>query len=132
MFESMSTFALISCLIALLLVVIFITLIWLIVYSGVFQTLDDIGTGKPPIGQAVIAYRYLQGPYNESGQTFTEAAIISPGNKALGIYYDDPQKVRLCFLTITESAEIQFSQPPFLKCLPIFKTLRKMLKCCFP
>ena len=93
MFESLTTFALILYLIGALLIVMVLTLIWILLYSGVFDSLDDIGTGKPPLGQTVIAYKFQEGPYNEAGQVFTEAAIISPKNKAIGIYYDDPQKV---------------------------------------
>ncbi|XP_005090851.1 testis-expressed protein 264 [Aplysia californica] len=93
MFENVSTFTLILYMIVLLLVVMLLTLIALLIHSGLFRALDDIGTGKPPIGQTVLAYRFQKGPYNEAGQVFTEAAIISPGNKALGIYYDDPHKV---------------------------------------
>jgi len=73
--------------------VLLVTLCVLLIYSGVFDRLEDISTGKPPIGKTIIAYKFEKGPYNESGQIFTEAAIISPKNKALGIYYDDPQKV---------------------------------------
>ena len=93
MLETVSSFTIILCLIVFLLCVLLVTLCVLLIYSGVFDRLEDIGTGKPPIVKTIIAYTFEKGPYNESGQTFTEAAIISPKNKALGIYYDDPQKV---------------------------------------
>ena len=94
MFEGISTFSLILYMIIFLLIAILVTVIVILVHSGIFQNIV-VGTGKPPIGQTIIAYKFQKGPYNEAGQVFTEAAIISPKNRALGIYYDDPEKVLL-------------------------------------
>lgn len=93
MFDGISTVVLLVYVILLLLTLIVLTLVVLLVHSGLFRSVDDVGTGKPPIGQVIIAYRFQKGPYNQAGQIFTEAAIIAPHNKALGIYYDDPNKV---------------------------------------
>ncbi|XP_059142790.1 testis-expressed protein 264-like [Physella acuta] len=93
MFDGISTFALIIYVILLLIALLVLTFVVLLVHSGLFTSVDDVGTGKPPIGQAIIAYRFQKGPYNQAGQIFTEAALIAPDNKALGIYYDDPNKV---------------------------------------
>lgn len=68
------------------------TLIALLLYSGVFETVD-VGAGRPPIGGVVIAYKFARGPYKEVGPLFFEVAKIAPDNKALGIYYDNPVKV---------------------------------------
>ena len=78
--------------IGVLLLCFIATLVVLIVYSGVFETVD-VGAGRPPIGSVVIAYKFARGPYKEVGPLFFEVAKIAPDNKALGIYYDDPQKV---------------------------------------
>nr|KAG5697111.1 hypothetical protein BaRGS_002027 [Batillaria attramentaria] len=53
----------------------------------------DVGAGHPPLGAAVIAYKFGRGPYKEVGPLFTEVCTIAPDNKCLGIYYDDPKKV---------------------------------------
>lgn len=95
MFEGISTTALLIYVSLLLVALIALTLFVLLVYSGLFHVLDDVGTGKPPMGQAIIAYKFEKGPYGSAGQIFTEVAIIAPDNKALGIYYDDPDKVIL-------------------------------------
>jgi hypothetical protein len=93
MLEGISTPALLIYVSLLVVALIALTLLVLLVHSGLFRTVEEVGTGKPPIGQVVIAYKFQKGPYNSSGQIFTEAAIIAPTNKALGIYYDDPDKV---------------------------------------
>ncbi|CAG5123483.1 unnamed protein product [Candidula unifasciata] len=93
MFEGIGTSALLIYVSLLVIVLIALTLIILLIHSGLFRPVDDVGTGKPPIGQATIAYKFQKGSYSSAGQIFTEAALIAPDNKALGIYYDDPDKV---------------------------------------
>lgn len=78
--------------IGVLLFCLIATLVALLVYSGVFETVD-VRAGKPPIGAVVVAYKFARGPYKEVGPLFFEVAKIAPDNKALGIFYDDPQKV---------------------------------------
>lgn len=79
--------------IGVLLLCIILTLFILLVYSGLFEKVE-VGAGKPPIGEAVIAYKFARGPYKEAGPLFTEVCKIAPKNKCLGIYYDDPKTVR--------------------------------------
>ncbi|GFS14152.1 testis-expressed sequence 264 protein-like [Elysia marginata] len=93
MLESFTTFSLLLGLIFVLIVLILFTLLAVLVYSGIFHGIEDVKTGKPPVGQLIIAYKFQKGPYHEAGQIFTEAAIVAPENKAIGIYYDDPKKV---------------------------------------
>ena len=93
MFESFTTFSLLLILIVVLVLLILLTLFAVLIYSGIFYRIDEVGTGKPPVGQLIIAYKFEKGPYHEAGQIFTEAAIVAPENKAIGIYYDDPKKV---------------------------------------
>lgn len=69
------------------------TIFALIYASGIFHQVV-VGTGKPPIGQAIIAYKFSNGSYSGSGQLFTElAALLKPEQKTVGIYYDDPKTV---------------------------------------
>ncbi|CAC5381658.1 unnamed protein product [Mytilus coruscus] len=72
---------------------LFLTIIALLYVSGLFHTIE-IGTGKPPIGQVTIAYKFVKGPYKDSGQYFTElSSHLKPEQHCLGIYYDDPKVV---------------------------------------
>ncbi|KAH9512464.1 hypothetical protein Btru_038480 [Bulinus truncatus] len=93
MFDGISTFVLLLYVILLLLALIGLTLFVLLVQSGIFTSVDEVKTGKPPVGQIILAYKFNRGPYNQAGQLFTEASIIAPRNKKIGIYYDDPNKV---------------------------------------
>lgn len=95
MFESITTFSVLLTLIFLVVFLILLTLLAVLVYSGIFYGIEEVGTGKPPVRQLIIAYKFQKGPYNEAGQIFTEAAIVAPENKAIGIYYDDPKKVHV-------------------------------------
>ncbi|XP_062584794.1 testis-expressed protein 264 homolog [Saccostrea cucullata] len=70
-----------------------LTFLALLLLSGLFETID-VKTGKPPLGEAVIAYKFCRGPYKECGPVFTEVCGLTPqGYKTIGIYYDDPKVV---------------------------------------
>jgi len=101
MFDNIDSFWLIMYLIFALIGVIFATIIGILYYSGLFDNVEEVGTGKPYVNQVVIAYKFQKGPYKEAGPIFTEAAIISSQNKALGIYYDDPRKASAKTIHIT-------------------------------
>lgn len=75
------------CLVALLM-----SLLALLVYSGLFSSID-VKTTKPPIGNVVIAYKDGTGPYQNCGSYFTESCSIDPTKTQIGLYYDDPEKV---------------------------------------
>ncbi|KAK3590739.1 hypothetical protein CHS0354_030978 [Potamilus streckersoni] len=88
---------------ALFLLLIF-TLSYLIAYLGLFESVE-VGAGKPPIGKALVLYKYGQGPYKECGHMFTDVCRLAPNCKPIGIYYDDPkvvpeQKLRYAIGTI--------------------------------
>ena len=78
--------------IAILLLCLLTTLVVLLVYSGLLESVE-VGAGRPPIGAVVIAYKFARGPYKECGSLFCELTSIAPKNKCLGIYYDVPDKV---------------------------------------
>lgn len=64
----------------------------LLYVSGVLHTID-VGAGSPPIGQALVAYKFEKGPYKNAGKLFTEVCCAAPDYKCLGIYYDNPNEV---------------------------------------
>lgn len=83
--------------IGILFLLLLLTVIALLLYSGLFDYID-IGTGKPPIDETVIAYKYAKGPYRGAGYLFSEVARVGPSiKKCLGIYYDDPQTVYIYY-----------------------------------
>ncbi|XP_002738358.1 testis-expressed protein 264-like [Saccoglossus kowalevskii] len=75
-----------------LVVSIIFTVLFLIAYSGLFHNIE-IKAGKPPFKNLRIAYKCRKGPYKNAGDLFTESAKLAPGNRCLGVYYDDPHQV---------------------------------------
>lgn len=71
-----------------------LTLFVLIVYSGIFENVT-VGTGKPPIGEVTIAYKFARGPYKEAGQLCSDISLLAPsnGHRVVCIYYDNPKVV---------------------------------------
>ena len=61
-------------------------------YCGLFHGVE-ISTGAPFIQNVTFAYKFAKGPYENSGFIFCEASKLAPKAKALGIYYDNPDKV---------------------------------------
>ncbi|RXG67937.1 Testis-expressed sequence protein [Armadillidium vulgare] len=74
-----------------LLILVIITVIAILFHSGFFTEIV-VSSGKPYIGEVIIAYKAAQGPYKESGSLFTEAHTLLPQYRTLGVYYDDPKK----------------------------------------
>jgi len=76
----------------ILLLLLFASVCFLFVYSGLLSPID-IGTRRPPFGILRIAYKFARGPYKNAGHLFTEAHSLIPQLKTIGVYYDDPQQV---------------------------------------
>ncbi|XP_045164950.2 testis-expressed protein 264-like [Mercenaria mercenaria] len=88
----MEAFTLILAGILILFVILCLSIAALLYVSGVLKPID-VGAGTPPIGQAVVAYKFAQGPYKYAGNLFTEVCRVAPDHKCLGIYYDNPNEV---------------------------------------
>ncbi|XP_033746521.1 testis-expressed protein 264-like [Pecten maximus] len=72
---------------------LFLTLFVLVIYSGLFEHVN-VGTGKPPIGEVTIAYKFARGPYKEAGQLCSDISLLAPSDhRVVCIYYDDPKLV---------------------------------------
>lgn len=89
----MSDFVLLA-LIAVVVIILILTLVGFVFYTGLLSDLA-VRTGSPPVKKIIIAYKLNKGPYKESGAAFTESCSISPRLSSIGLYYDDPNQVRL-------------------------------------
>lgn len=65
-----------------------------VMYSGLFSEIN-IRTGAPPMRNITIAYKFKQGPYKDCGALFTECSKLDPKLSTVGVFYDDPKKVRV-------------------------------------
>ncbi|CAM1327110.1 TEX264 (predicted), partial [Pycnogonum litorale] len=76
-----------------LLIILFLTIFILVIYSGLFTEIV-IKTCKPPFASLEVAYKYSRGVYKNCSILFTEVHALAPSLKNYGIYYDDPDKVK--------------------------------------
>ena len=89
-------------LIAGLLILILLTFLGILIYSGLFTKID-VGAGPPPIKNVKIAYKFGRGPYYNVGSTFTEIVSLAPKERCLGIYYDDPKQVSSVSIKVVQA-----------------------------
>lgn len=61
-------------------------------YSGLLAGVA-VSAGSPPIRNITVAYKFHVGPYDETGQLFTESCSISPKLRSIAVYYDNPHTV---------------------------------------
>ena len=80
--------------VVLLLAVILAVLLIALLHAGFFFDLR-IRTSTPLSCPKRVAYRLYTGPYKNSGAAFKQLCGIVPDLKTFGVYYDDPDKVRL-------------------------------------
>ncbi|XP_068109108.1 testis-expressed protein 264 [Hyperolius riggenbachi] len=83
-------------LIAALIALLLLTLFGLAVYSGLLTEVE-VRAGPPPIRGVVVAYKFRVGPYDESGNLYTESVSLAPKLVSIGVYYDNPMKVPVEF-----------------------------------
>lgn len=83
-------------LIAALIGLLLLTLFGLAVYSGLLTEVE-VRAGPPPIRGVVVAYKFRVGPYDESGNLYTESVSLAPKLVSVGVYYDNPMKVPVEF-----------------------------------
>ncbi|XP_013864503.1 testis-expressed sequence 264 protein [Austrofundulus limnaeus] len=86
----MSDFILLLLIIVLLLCLV-VTVVGLLVYSGLLSDVE-IKTGPPPIRNVTIAYKFKEGSYKDCGAAFTESCSIGPKLDSIGVFYDDPRQ----------------------------------------
>ena len=79
----------------IILITLLVTVTTYVINSGLFTPIS-VGAGKPPIDSICFAYKFGRGPYSEVGPAFTEATCLGPNLRCLGVYYDNPEEVRVC------------------------------------
>ncbi|XP_038054377.1 testis-expressed protein 264-like [Patiria miniata] len=72
------------------LIAIVVTVFYLLVYSGLFHSID-IGTKKSPISKIHVAYKFARGSYSDGGPLWTEVSKAAPNLRCFAVYYDDPK-----------------------------------------
>ena len=80
-------------LILVLLICLVVTVVGFVLYSGLLAEVV-VRTGSPPVRNLIIAYKFREGPYRDSGAGYTESCSIGPLLSCIGIFYDDPKQVR--------------------------------------
>lgn len=79
--------------VVVVLVCLIVTIGGFLLYSGLLADVT-IKTGPPPVRNITIAYKFKEGAYKDCGAAFTESYSIEPKLSSIGIFYDDPKKVR--------------------------------------
>lgn len=83
-----------------IIILLFILIIlWYAYISGLFYKFD-VKTGVPVCFKTIfIGYKFHIGSYRDINKAFYEIESIVPisDNKIIGIYYDDPDKVKKIF-----------------------------------
>lgn len=64
-----------------------------LLYSGLLSDITVL-TGPSPIKKVTFAYKFREGPYKNCGQLFKESHKIGPNLSCIGVFYDDPKKVK--------------------------------------
>lgn len=79
-------------LIVLILLAIAGTILYLLNYIGYFYKVQ-VSAGPSIVSELRVAYKQHTSSYSACGSHFSELTNICPGERLLGIYYDDPKKV---------------------------------------
>ena len=62
------------------------------IYSGLFSRIE-ISARAPPVKKLEILYKFSKGAYSNAGKAFQEVMKLTPEERHIGIYYDDPKHV---------------------------------------
>ena len=73
-------------------VVALLALLFLI-YSGLLHPVVIKTVASPYLG-FLVCYKFWTAPYEDRESAFNAISKLAPNNRAIGIYYDDPDKVR--------------------------------------
>ena len=77
-----------------LIVALFLTVFYMLVLSGLFESVDVKATKKHLLNKSrIIAYKTYKGSYGQVGDAFSWLCRTAPYNDTIGIYYDDPKTV---------------------------------------
>ena len=95
----MSEVGLIIAGIIILFILLLLTVLALLYFSGLLLSVD-VGAGPPPIQKVTVAYKFARGPYSNAGSLFNDVTRLAPKSKGIGIYYDNPNSVNLCLSII--------------------------------
>ena len=69
-----------------------------LVYSGMFARIDVTMEKKHLLNTPrVVAYKVYTGSYMERFGNFSRLRKVAPYSDTIGIYYDNPQNVRICY-----------------------------------
>ena len=74
--------------------VVALILLAILYYLGVFVSVK-VEVRKPPFGDCTFLYKFHRGPYNNAGKAFDEVGKLASKFPCTGIYFDDPEKVRV-------------------------------------
>ena len=62
-------------------------------YSGLFHSVV-VETRAYPLPRLTLLYKFIRGPFEDLQPVFKELSRLAPGEKWMGLYYDNPYQVR--------------------------------------
>jgi hypothetical protein len=71
-----------------------VTIVWLLKASGLFTSIR-IKIAQPAYEDLTVAYKFQKGDYSTSADIFRDILNYSPSHSTIGIYYDNPNDVRM-------------------------------------
>ena len=83
----MAVVALITVAVMALLILLFLY------YLGVFYKVK-VEVRRPPFADCIFVYKFYRGSYSTAGHAFQEVSKYKSDHCCVGIYYDDPKKVK--------------------------------------
>ncbi|KAK2172889.1 hypothetical protein NP493_922g01006 [Ridgeia piscesae] len=62
-------------------------------YSGLFHSVV-VQTRAYPLPRLTLLYKFIRGPFEDLQPVFEELSRLAPGEKWMGLYYDNPYQVK--------------------------------------